>query len=106
MMHGEAPSGVAFDAYMAFFASGFAAQKPAMLPNGTDPEIVAAYREAFAAAAADPDLQAAKGEVLGEYEQAVGDDVGPLYQVATSIDPEAREWVRSYLTENHSVMLD
>lgn len=106
MMHGEAPSGVAFDAYMAFFASGFAAQKPAMLPNGTDPEIVAAYREAFAAAAADPDLQAAKGEVLGEYAQAVGDDVEPLYHVATSIDPDAREWVRSYLSENHSVMLD
>jgi tripartite-type tricarboxylate transporter receptor subunit TctC len=46
MMHGEPPSGVAFDAYMAFFGSGFAAQKPVMLPEGTPAEIVAAYRPA------------------------------------------------------------
>lgn len=106
MMHGEPPSGVAFDAYMAFFSAGFAAQKPAMLPKGTAPEIVEAYRQAFADAVADPALQAAKGEVLGEYDQAVGDDTVPLYQVATSIDPEAREWVRGYLRDNHRVTLD
>ena len=47
MMHGTKPSGVAFDAYLAFFGSGFAAQKPAMLPRGTAREIVAAYRNLF-----------------------------------------------------------
>lgn len=106
MMHGEAPSGVAFDAYMAFFGSGFAAQKPAMLPRGTPPEIVAAYRQAFADAAADPELIAAAGDILGDYDQAVGDEVEGLYRVATTIDPEAREWVRNYLRENHRVSLD
>lgn len=106
MMHGEKPSGTQFDAYKAFFGSGFAAQKPAMLPNGTPPEIIAAYRQAFADAVADPELQATKGEVLGEYEQAVGDDVEALYKVATTIDPEAREWVRSYLSENYNVTLE
>lgn len=106
MMHGEAPSGVAFDAYMAFFGSGFAAQKPAMLPRGTSPEIVAAYRQAFADAAADPELQASAGDILGDYDQAVGDEVEGLYRVATTIDPEAREWVRNYLRERHSVSLD
>lgn len=103
MMHGEAPSGVGFDAYMAFFGSGFAAQKPAMLPNGTSDEIVEAYRQAFADAAADPELQAAKGEVLGEYIQAVGNDVQGLYERATSIDPEAREWVRELLADEYQV---
>lgn len=106
MMHGTAPSGAAFDAYMSFFGSGFAAQKPAMLPKGTSPEIVAAYREAFAAASADPDLQAAAGEILGDYQQAVGTEVAGLYSVATTIDPEAREWVRGFLSENYQVMLD
>lgn len=106
MMHGEAPSGVAFDAYKSFFGSGFAAQKPAMLPEGTPPEIVEVYRQAFIDAVNDPELQAAKGEILGDYEQAVGDDVAGLYTVATSIDPEARDWVREYLTQNFQVMLD
>lgn len=106
MMHGEPPSGVAFDAYMAFFGSGFAAQKPAMLPAGTPPEIVQAYRDAFAAAAADPELIASAGDVLGDYDQATGDEVEVLYRVATTIDPEARAWVRNYLAERHNVSLD
>lgn len=106
MMHGEKPSGVAFDAYMAFFGSGFAAQKPAMLPKGTPDEIVQAYRQAFVDAVNDPELQAAKGDILGEYEQAVGDDVAGVYAAATSIDPGAREWVRNYLSENYNVTLD
>ena len=103
MMHGRKPSGVEYDAYLAFFGSGFAAQKPAMLPPRTAPEIVAASRRAFQEAVADPELQAKKGEVLGDYEQAVGDNIQRLYEVATTIAPAAREWVRGYLTANHNV---
>ena len=102
MLHGRKPSGVEFNAYLAFFGSGFAAQKPAMLPRGTAPEIVATYRRAFAQAVADPELQAKKGEVLGDYEQAVGDNIQRLYEVATTIDPDARAWVRNYLATNHN----
>lgn len=103
MMHGRKPSGVEFNAYFAFFGSGFAAQKPAMLPPNTPANIVAVYRSAFAAAVADPELQANKGEALGEYRQAVGDDVAGLYRVATTIDPAAREWARNFLATNHNV---
>jgi tripartite-type tricarboxylate transporter receptor subunit TctC len=103
MMHGRKPAGVEYNAYLAFFGSGFAAQKPAMLPRGTAPEIVATYRRAFAEAVADPELQAKKEEVLGDYEQAVGDNIQRLYEVATTIDPDAREWVRNFLTTNHNV---
>ncbi len=103
MMHGKKPSGVEYNAYLAFFGSGFAAQKPAMLPRGTAPEIIATYRRAFAEAVADPELQAKKEEVLGDYEQAVGDNIQRLYEVATTIDADAREWVRNFLTTNHNV---
>jgi hypothetical protein len=103
MMHGSAPAGVEFEAYMAFFGSGFAAQKPAMLPEGTSDEIVNTYRQAFADAVNDPELQAIKGDILGEYAQAVGDDIEQLYAVATTVDPEAREWVRNMLTTDYQV---
>jgi len=103
MMHGRRPSGVEFDAYLAFFSAGFAAQKPAMLPPRTPAPIVAAYRRAFAQAVADPELQARKGEVLGEYRQAVGDEVERLYRLATTIDENARNWVRNFLATNHNV---
>jgi tripartite-type tricarboxylate transporter receptor subunit TctC len=103
MLHGRPPSGVEFNAYLAFFGSGFAAQKPAMLPPRTPANIVATYRQAFAAAVADPELQANKGEALGDYEQAVGNDIEALYRVATTIDPAAREWVRNFLSANYNV---
>jgi tripartite-type tricarboxylate transporter receptor subunit TctC len=103
MVNGQKPSGVQFDAYMAFFGSGFAAQKPALLPPNTPANIVAVYRKALVDAVADPELQAAKGDILGEYRQAVGDRIGRLYEVATTIQPAARDWVRNYLTTTHNV---
>src|SRR5690606_14897765 len=107
MVHGPmSAAGVELQAYLAFFGSGFAAQKPAMLPQGTPPEIIEAYRQAFVDAANDPELQAAKGEILGEYEQAVGDDVEGVYRAATTIDPVARDWVRQYLSENYQVSFE
>ncbi|WP_196259629.1 tripartite tricarboxylate transporter substrate-binding protein [Pelagibacterium limicola] len=107
MVHGPISAyGIELQAYLAFFGSGFAAQKPVMLPNGTPDEIVQVYRQAFIDAVNDPDLQAAKGDILGDYEQAVGDDVAGVYAAATSIDPVARDWVRTYLSENYNVTLD
>ncbi|HVL72085.1 MAG TPA: tripartite tricarboxylate transporter substrate-binding protein [Beijerinckiaceae bacterium] len=103
MMHGKKPEGTAFNAYLAFFGSGFAAQKPAMLQKGTPQNIVAAYRKAFADAVADPELQAKKEDVLGDYKQATGPEIEQLYKVATTIDPDARAWVRKYLQDNHNV---
>lgn len=103
MVHGKPAGGVENDAYVAFFGAGFAAQKPAMLPEGTPDDIVAAYRQAFVDAVADPDLQAKKGDILGDYKQAVGDDIDALYKVATTISPEAREWVRTFLETEYQV---
>ncbi|WP_245676640.1 Bug family tripartite tricarboxylate transporter substrate binding protein [Devosia elaeis] len=103
MMHGSAPSGVEFDAYMAFFGSGFAAQKPAMLPEGTPEDIVFTYRKAFEDAVNDQELQAIKGDILGDYVQAVGPDIEKLYAVATSVEPAARDWVREMLTTDYQV---
>ena len=33
---------------------------------------------------------------------SVGDNIQRLYEVATSIAPDARAWVRNYLTTNHN----
>jgi hypothetical protein len=36
--------------------------------------------------------------VLGDYPQAVGAAADSLYRTATTISPEARDWVRDFLT--------
>ena len=102
-VHGKKPEGVQFEAYKALFGAGLNANKPAMLPIETPPEIVQAYRDAFEAALNDPELQAKAAEILGEYDQATGDEIEGLFKVATTISPEAKEWVQNYLKENYQV---
>lgn len=101
MVHGEAPSGPAWQAWKAFFAAGFPAQKMVFLPGGTPDDVVQAYREAFEQAVADPELQASKEEVLGEYEQATGEAAESKYEVATTIDAEPKQWVLDWLEREY-----
>ncbi|WP_137176910.1 tripartite tricarboxylate transporter substrate binding protein [Roseomonas sp. AR75] len=102
-MMGKEPSGAEYDAYLACAVSAFAGQKPAVLPKETPAPIVAAFRKAFADAVADPELIAKRGDILGDYKQAVGPAADRLYTTATTISPEARAWVRQFLTANHNV---
>jgi tripartite-type tricarboxylate transporter receptor subunit TctC len=106
MMNGKAPErSEKLDAYIAFFSAGFPAQKMAILPITTAPEIVTAYREAFAAAVSDPELQAHKAEVLGDYEQATGPSADRLFEIATTITPEAKAWMLEYLRTGYDVKI-
>lgn len=104
MVNGEAPeAGDQLEAYMAFFSAGFPAQKMVLIANDTPAEIVETYREAFAAAVADPELQAQKDAILGDYEQAVGDAADRLFEIATTISPGAKQWMLDYLRTEHDV---
>src|SRR5690606_1037180 len=106
MVHGKAPEdGPELKAFVAFFSAGFPAQKMAMLHNTNPPEVIEAYRTAFAKAVADPELQERKGDILGDYTQATGEAADALFEVATTIDEEAKTWVQNYLRERHSVQL-
>jgi len=104
MVNGKAPdAGPQYDAFIAFFGAGFPAQKLLLISNRTPANIVEAYRKAMADAVADPELQARKGDVLGEYKQATGTAADKLFGVATTITPEAKAWMQNYLTTNYNV---
>lgn len=102
-MHGRAPEGLPYQAYRACSVAAFAGQKPAVIPSDTPAPIIAAFRKAFEDAVKDPELIARRGDILGDYPQAVGAEADALYRTATTISPEAREWVRNFLTQNHNV---
>lgn len=105
MLTGNAPSGSAFDAYFAFFTSGFPAQKMIFLPEGTSQEIVDAYQAAVEAMKQDPEYQAAKEAVLGSYEQVTGKTAAVLFDKATTIAPETRAEVVDLLASDYGVRL-
>ena len=105
MVHGKAPSGSAFDAWKAFFTAGFAAQKMIFLPRGTPDEIVAAWRDAAARTVGAPDFKEKSQLVLGTYPQATGDGAVTRMKLAVDVVPEAKQFVKNWLTEKYNVRL-
>ncbi len=103
MVKGEAPSGPAWDAWRAFHAAGFGAQKFIMLPAETDPAIIEAYRAAFEAIVADPAAMETLVGGIGVYEQITGDDALTVAKAAaTEVPEEAEAWVLDWLSEAYN----
>ena len=105
MVHGEAPSGAAFDAWKAFFTAGFAAQKMIFLPKGTPEDVVAAWRDAAAKTVGAPDFTEMSERVLGIYPQATGEAAVTRMRLAVDVAPEAKQFVKDWLTEKYNVKL-
>jgi tripartite-type tricarboxylate transporter receptor subunit TctC len=102
---GEPPSGPGWEAWKAFFAAGFAAQKLIVLPNGTPDDVAEAYRDAVRQMKDDPEYQANKEAVIGAYEQVTDQEAETLYNLATNVPDESREWIRTWLSEKYNVQL-
>jgi tripartite-type tricarboxylate transporter receptor subunit TctC len=103
IVHGKKPSGIEWEATKAFLIAGFPAQKLMLLPKGTPDDIVEAYRKAIRDMRKDPEYQAKRVAAIGDYEQET-DKVGQaLFDLAISITPEAKAWVRDFLATNHNV---
>ncbi len=101
---GEKPSGTWFDAWKAFFTAGFPAQKFIVVPKETPEDVVRAYQAAFTRMFADPEYRATKGKKIGNYDQVTGAAAELKFNAATRVPPEARAWVRNWLTTKYSVV--
>ncbi|NVK43800.1 MAG: tricarboxylate transporter [Oceanospirillaceae bacterium] len=105
MVHGQAPNSEAFRAWKSFFIAGYAAQKGLFLPKGTPDEVVQAYSEAVAKVVAKPGFETEADDVLGNYEQAVGDDAQMMFAEALKIDDAAKAWIIDWLNSRYSAGL-
>lgn len=98
-------SGIEWDAWKAFFISGFAAQKMVYLPGSASADVVATYTKAFDAIIARPDFAAMAGEELGVYPQLTGAGAQEANEQATNVSPEAKAFVEAWLLEAYGVSL-
>lgn len=105
MAYGTKPSGIAFEAFKAFVVAGFAAQKPLFLPKGTPKDIVDTYLVAINKVVNAPDFKKRAGDEIGEYVQATGPAAVTMMNVALSIDPEAKKWVKNWLVTKFNAKL-
>jgi tripartite-type tricarboxylate transporter receptor subunit TctC len=103
IVHGHKPSGIEWDAFMAFLISGFPAQKLMVLPKDTSDDIVETYRAAVRAMIKDEDYISHRNEIIGEYDQVTDAAAEKLYAEGTSISPAAKQWVRDFLTTTYHV---
>lgn len=104
-VHGKAPKGVAWDAWKAFFASGFNGQKMVYLPEGTSSEIVKVYSDAFAKVVASKEFNDTKAKRLGKYPQSTGSAAVAAREAAFSIDPQAKAWIKGHLNKKYGTKL-
>lgn len=102
-VHGKKPSGPAWNAWMAFFSAGFAAQKMVFLPEGTPQEIIDTYSEAFKKIVSQPGFKEKAEAAIGEYPQATGKAAEAAKQVAINVAPEDKQWVLDWLKRRFNV---
>lgn len=98
-------SGVAWDAWKAFFVSGFAAQKLIYLPGAASQEVVDMYSKAFEAIVKEPDFAEKSEETLGVYPQGIGKAAVTAHEQAISVSPEAKKYVLDWLKEDYGITM-
>ncbi len=103
MVHGQKPSGPAWNAWKTFMVAGFGVQKAMWLPKKTSPDVVKAYREAAAKTIADPEFQKVVDKSLGGYKQMAGEDARKAFDQVLSVNPGDKAWLISWIEKKYGV---
>ena len=106
MVYGKKPSGQAWEAWKAFFIAGFGVQKAMWLPEGTDPAIVEAYREAASKIIADPEFKTIVEKSLGGYPQMAGKAARIAFEQVLSVPKEDKQWVVKWIKDKWDVTVE
>ena len=99
-------TGVAWDAWKAFFISGYPSQKITFLPKGTPQDVVDTYIAAFEAVRARPDFAEIAAQQVGEYPMFVGAGAERATKAGTTVTPEAKAFVQGWLQDAYGVSLN
>lgn len=96
----------AFTVWQRFFLAGFPAQKMLVIPKDTDPRVIETLNNAMKRVVKEMEpLQRNKEEILGSYEQYVGEAAHQLLEQAADLDPEALQWYQDWVKEKFGIDL-
>lgn len=98
--------GVVWDAYKSFFVAGFANQKTIFLPQSAPQEVVDAYTAALQEIVNAEGFAESAEEVLGVYPQMTGAAAIEATTQATTITPEAKQYVLDWLLEDYGISME
>ena len=100
---GNQRKGIEWDTWFAFMAAGYGGMKLLLTPRETPEEIVAIYRDAVTKMKADPEYRQTKPKTLGAYEQVIGDRARKIFELATSIGPTEKEYMKNWLRKKYDL---
>lgn len=98
-------SGTAWEAWKAFFAAGFAAQKLIYLPGTAPQEVVDMYTAAIDRIVARDDFKERAADELGEYPQMTGKAALAAHNQAITVSAEAKQFILDWLQEDYGVSI-
>ncbi|HEX7127151.1 MAG TPA: hypothetical protein VF406_15430 [Thermodesulfobacteriota bacterium] len=102
-IYNEAPGGVAWRAYLAFMAAGFAYQKALWAPEGTPKEVLAALYEGSRRLIESPEFKEKSEDLMEGYPTFSGDAVEKALREALSLPPEVRAFARDLVSTKFGV---
>ena len=104
-LHGEAPSGKAFEAYKTMLALTYTYQKAMWVPQNTPPEAVATLRKSAEKLASSREFQKEAAEVLGGYPLVADERLAERIHDAYTVDEDVRKYVVDLLATDYQVDL-
>ncbi|PFG29821.1 tripartite tricarboxylate transporter substrate-binding protein [Paramicrobacterium agarici] len=105
-LHGEAPSGEAYDAYRAFLSAAYFYQKGIWVNEGTDDAIVTAMRDAAKELSTDEEFVEKSKDALGGYPLISGTDAQEDLTAAFDVSDAVRNYTLDLLKNSYDVTVD
>ncbi len=102
--NGEAPSGEAWDAYLAVNTAGFAAQKNIWIHGDAPPEAIDALIAAAEQIVVDEEFLSIATDLIGAYEFSYGDDLEAQFNAASQLPPEAKTFLCEFLQNEYGAI--
>lgn len=103
-IQGKPLDGVVYNVWKALFNIRVMGAKMYVLPTNTPQSIVDVYSNAMATALASDALTSDKARlVLGSYPQSTGADAQRIFDGATSLTDEQKQWLKAWLLETHQI---
>jgi len=103
-LHGQAPSGPAWEAYKIALGTRGALDMIVWLHSDAPKELVDELTQAFRDMSRDPEYQKALAMHTGGYPVIVGQEIlKPLVKQICNIDPGIREWLYSWLEREYNI---
>jgi putative tricarboxylic transport membrane protein len=103
ILNGKAPSGPQYEAYKTLTLTSVMVSKAIVLPAGTPPDIVEAYRKAARTLVKDPGYEKAAELFSGGYPTLVDKPAIKNYLAAATMAPDVKKWLFGWLEKRFKI---